>query len=73
LKPVAWINCSQRDAEDAHAALRNVLGYLGARIVEQACVIVPVGGDAIGPDGLISSAHIRRSLTLALAELSRAV
>lgn len=71
LKPVAWINCSQRGAEDAHGALRKVLGYLGARIVEQACVIVPVGGDAIGPDGLIWSASIRRSMTLALAELSR--
>lgn len=70
-KPVAWINCSQRGAEDAHAALRKVLGYLDARIVEQACVLVPVGGDALGPDGLISSVAIRRSLRLALAEIAR--
>ena len=72
-KPVAWINCSQRGAAGAHAALRKVLGYLGTRIVEDACVHVPVGSDAIGFDGISSSADIRRSLALALAQLAKAI
>lgn len=72
-KPVAWINCSQRGAAGAHAALRKVLGYLGARTVEDACVHVPVGSDAVGFDGLISSADIRRSLALALDQLAKAI
>ena len=40
-KPVAWINASRHANPDAgsgaHAALRTVLGYTGANIVEQAC------------------------------------
>ena len=72
-KPVAWINCSQRGAADAHAALRKVLGYLGARIVEDACLHIPIGTDAVGSDGLIASPDVRRSLDDALAQLARAI
>lgn len=72
-KPVAWINCSQRGATDAHAALRKVLGYLGARIVEDACLHIPIGTDAVGLDGLIASPDVRRSLADALAHLARAI
>lgn len=72
-KPVAWINCSRRGATDAHAALRRVLGYLGARVVDEACVAVPVGTDAIGPDGTIASEDLRGPLALALTRLASAV
>jgi len=68
-KPVAWINCSQRGAADAHAALRRVLGYLGATVVEAACIAIPVGTDAIGSDGTIASDDARRALTDALTQL----
>jgi NAD(P)H-dependent FMN reductase len=71
-KPVAWINCSQRGAADAHAALRRVLGYLGARVVEEACAAIPVGTDAVGSDGLIASEDVRRTLTHALSQLREA-
>ena len=37
-KPVAYVNVSPRGAALAHASLRSVLGYLGAVIVEAACV-----------------------------------
>jgi chromate reductase, NAD(P)H dehydrogenase (quinone) len=69
-KPVAWINCSQRGAADAHAALRRVLGYLGATIAEEACVHIPVGGDAVGSNGLVGSPDVRRSLADALTRLA---
>ena len=71
-KPVAWINCSQRGASDAHAALRRVLGYLGARIIEEACVHIPLGRDAVGSDGSIASADVRRPLADALSQLAGA-
>ncbi len=62
-KSVAWINASGRAAPkggaDAHESLRKVLGYVGADIVEDACVRIPVARDAIGPDGLIADSLIR--------------
>ncbi len=72
-KPVAWINCSQRGAADAHAALRRVLGYVGARIVEEACVAVPVTADAVGSDGVIASEDVRTALSRALSQLADAI
>lgn len=72
-KPVAWINCSPRGATDAHAALRRVLGYLGARIVEEACVSIPVVRGSVGSDGTIDSDDVRRSLADALTRLSAAI
>ena len=57
-KPVAWINVSGAAAPtggaDAHDSLRKVLRYVGAAIVETACVRVPLSRDAIGPDGLLA-------------------
>ncbi len=72
-KPVAWINCSQRGAADAHAALRRVLGYLGAKIIEEACVHIPVRGDVVGSDGTITSPEVRQSLSSALSKVAEAI
>ncbi len=72
-KPVAWINCSPRGAADAHAALRRVLGYLGATILEAACIHLPVGREAVGPDGVIADPGVRRSLTDVLARIADAI
>jgi chromate reductase, NAD(P)H dehydrogenase (quinone) len=72
-KPVAWINCSPRGALDAHASLRRVLGYLGTTIIDDACIDVPVGRDAVGSDGSIASPDIRRSLADALSRLAGAI
>lgn len=45
-KPVGWINVSSpaspAQAADAYGSLRKVLGYLGAQMVEEACVNIPV-------------------------------
>ena len=40
-------------AEHAHAALRTVLGYVNADIVEAACTRAYVRRDAIGSDGTV--------------------
>ncbi|MEV5300512.1 NADPH-dependent FMN reductase [Amycolatopsis methanolica] len=60
-KLVARINVSSSitGAAGAHESLRTVLGYLGTRIVEEACVHLPVPRDAIGADGLIGDEAIR--------------
>jgi chromate reductase, NAD(P)H dehydrogenase (quinone) len=68
-KRVAWINASPRGAALAHESLRRVLGYLGAAIVEAACVTVPLTRDQVGDDGLITSVEIRQRLGAALQDL----
>jgi NAD(P)H-dependent FMN reductase len=66
-KPVAWLDvASPGRGHGARAQLRTVLGYVGARIVERACVRVPLDGSPTGQD--ISPAQ-RRSLSVAQAAL----
>jgi NAD(P)H-dependent FMN reductase len=60
-KPVAWINAG-RDATETHVALRRVLGYLGAEIVDDACARLPVARDAVGPDGLVQDVRVRAEI-----------
>jgi chromate reductase, NAD(P)H dehydrogenase (quinone) len=70
--PVAWINASglPTGAADAHASLRQVLGYLSTEIVEEACVHVPVPRDAVGEDGLIADPQLRERIAQALLTLA---
>jgi chromate reductase, NAD(P)H dehydrogenase (quinone) len=68
-KPVAWVNVSPRGAVNAHESLRWVLGYLGATIVESACLNIPVTSDALDDDGLIAPEQIRARVTVVLSEL----
>ncbi len=68
-KQVAYINVSPRGAALAHASLRSVLGYLGAVIVEAACLDVPLTQESLGEDGLIDQNDIRREVAEALAAL----
>ena len=71
-KPVAWITVAPEGrGEGAQAALRSVLGYVGASVVEAACARLPVGREAIGPDGLIADPAVRAGLAAALGELRR--
>jgi NAD(P)H-dependent FMN reductase len=73
-KPVAWINASwaATGAANAHASLRVVLGYLNVRIVEDACVHIPVGRDLLGADGLVHDEATREAIRAAVATLARA-
>ncbi|MFZ0249149.1 MAG: NADPH-dependent FMN reductase [Acidimicrobiales bacterium] len=71
-KPVAWINVSTRGAAHAHDALRRVLGYVGADIIEPACVELPLTSDVVGEDGLIADRAVRQELTRVLETLAAA-
>jgi NAD(P)H-dependent FMN reductase len=55
-KPVGWLNVSGPAAPsggaDAHASLAKVLAYVGAHVVEDACLRLPLTRDAVGADGL---------------------
>jgi chromate reductase len=74
-KPIAWINAagpaSPTGAADTHRSLRAVLGYAGARIVEDACARVPVTREMIGPDGLVADTAARAAIADAVAALVR--
>lgn len=74
-KPVAWINASgpaaPTGAADAHDSLRRVLGYVGADIVESACVRIPVTRDAVGPDGTVIDLVIHGRIGEAVTTLVR--
>jgi chromate reductase len=69
-KPVAWFNASTRGAPDAHASLRKVLGFVGARIIETACADIPIEPKAIDDDGLIDSTQVRSLVEAALRQLA---
>ena len=75
-KPVAWINVSGPAAPsggaDAHDSLRKVLTYSGAKIVEDACVRVPLVRQAVDGEGLVSDPDARRQIRGALARLAAA-
>jgi chromate reductase, NAD(P)H dehydrogenase (quinone) len=74
-KPVAWINVSSVAAPtggaDAHASLAKVLGYVGADVVEQACLRLPLTRDAIDPNGVIADPEVRRQIAGVLGRLQR--
>jgi NAD(P)H-dependent FMN reductase len=70
-KPVAWVNAAAdgRRGGGAHATLATVLGYVQARVVEDACRHVPVARDAVTADGRIADAATRAALAEVLAAL----
>jgi chromate reductase len=61
-KPVGWINASAR-AAGAYAELRTVLDYAHARIIEAACVHLPVSRSMIVPDGRMQNETLRVALS----------
>ena len=72
-KPVAWINVSGPAAPtggaDAHESLRKVLGYVHARIIESACLRLPLTRDAVGADGQLTARDQRAQLATMLTTL----
>lgn len=71
-KPVGWLNVAARGAPHAHESLRRVLGYVGAQVIEPACVDVPVTSAMVGEDGLIADTAVRLRLAQTLQALARA-
>jgi NAD(P)H-dependent FMN reductase len=76
-KPMAWINAAGPAAPtggaDAHESFRNVLGYVHADIIENACIRLPVTRDAVGAAGAITDEPLRRQISAALAALAKHV
>jgi chromate reductase, NAD(P)H dehydrogenase (quinone) len=70
-KPVSWINISTSPAGAAqtHESLTTVLRYTGTRVVDDACVRIPVHRDAVGVDGLIDDASIEVEIVAAVTTL----
>jgi NAD(P)H-dependent FMN reductase len=71
-KPVAWVNAAAdpRRGGGAHATLATVLGYVQARVVEDACRHVPVPREAVGADGLIADEGTRQAIRDTLSALA---
>ncbi len=72
---VGYINASGPAAPtggaDAHESLRKVLGYVGADIVESACVRIPITRAAVASGGMLEATDVQRQIAdvlLALAE-----
>ncbi|HTT95910.1 MAG TPA: NAD(P)H-dependent oxidoreductase [Solirubrobacterales bacterium] len=74
--PVAWINVAGAAAPsggaDAHDSLRKVLGYTGARIVEDACLRLPLARDDVGADGLVAPREARELIATTVRALAAA-
>ncbi|MFA7349932.1 MAG: NADPH-dependent FMN reductase [Methylotenera sp.] len=71
-KPVALLNASPR-AVHAHAALRETVSVMSARIIENASITVPVLGSNLSEDGIVLHPEISASLRVALVALAVAV
>jgi chromate reductase len=73
-KPSGWVNVSTMPggASGAHAELATVLRYTDARLIEAACVHLPVGRSEIGRDGLVTTEATRTAITAVLAALAAA-
>jgi chromate reductase, NAD(P)H dehydrogenase (quinone) len=69
-KPAAWINVAAPGrGTGSDATLRTVLGYVGAEMLASSGVKVPVGREAIGPDGRIEDPETRTALAGALSTI----
>jgi chromate reductase len=69
-KAAGWINASTLGgAANTYESLGVVLRYAGTRIVDAACVQIPLERRAIGPDGLVADPAIRARLTDVLTAL----
>lgn len=62
-KPVAWVNVAAPGrGGGAIGTLTTVLGYVTARLVEGACLTLPIGREDVGDDGLVGDPEKRAAL-----------
>jgi len=71
-KPVAALNASGR-ATIAQAALIETIRTMDARIIDAACVIIPLNGKNFGVDDILNDRESRQNLDGALGLLIKAV
>jgi NAD(P)H-dependent FMN reductase/RimJ/RimL family protein N-acetyltransferase len=71
-KPVVLFNASPRSIY-AQTALREVLVTLGARMLEDACVTIPLTADSRTPQQLVTDASIAQPIAAALQRLATSI
>lgn len=71
-RPVALLNASPR-ATHAQAALRETVATMSARLVDEACITVPILGSGLDEDAIVGHPEIAPRLLAALAALATAV
>lgn len=71
-RPVALLNASPR-ATHAQAALRETLVTMSARIIDAACISVPLLGSGLNEDAIVQHPQIKPALLVALLALKEAV
>lgn len=71
-KPVALLNASPR-ATHAQAALRETITVMSARIIENACIALPILGAKLDENGIIGHAQIAAALVKALSDFRDAI
>jgi NAD(P)H-dependent FMN reductase len=71
-KPIGLINTSGR-AIHAHAALKETLTTMSARVVEEASIVIPLDGKTWNASGIAGDADSAAALTAAIAALTRAI
>ena len=71
-RPVALLNASPR-ATHAQASLREIVSTMSARIVDQACITVPILGSGLDEDAIVEHPEIAPALRGVLSVLAAAV
>ena len=71
-RPVALLNASPR-ASHAQAALRETITTMSARIIDAACISVPLLGSGLNEDAIVQHPQINPALLAALSALKEAV
>lgn len=71
-KPVALLNASPR-ATHAQAALRETVVTMSARLVDEACIAVPILASCLGEEDIVQQPDIKSALLTALYSLKAAV
>ena len=72
-KATGWINVSPyaSGGDGALNTLRTVLGYVGARVVDEACTHLPVPRGTLAEDGTVHDETVRAQVTTLLEALVR--
>lgn len=71
-KPVAVFNASPR-ATIAQESLVEILKTMGSKIIEEACIAVPLLGKRLDTDGIVADRDIANSVKAAISALALAI
>ena len=71
-KPVALLNAAPR-ASHAYAALRETIGVMSARIIDKACITVPILGSNLDVNDIAAHPEISAALRAAIVALTEAI